>query len=144
MGVLLFGLLGNAICICLLCLHFLKLICYYLGQWEFFFFQNENSFISPDYIYAYIKFQVIHKAVKKKKKETKISCIWCTQSWLGRVLGTMVQKLSWVLGDFVSKTVSTCVHLTFWWGRGTHTSKVNWQDSWSSECFKENAYFRWG
>lgn len=75
MGVLLFGLLGNAICICLLCLHFLKLICYYLGQWEFFFFQNENSFISPDYIYAYIKFQVIHKAVKKKKKETKISCI---------------------------------------------------------------------
>ena len=69
MGLLLFGLMGNAISICLLCLHFLKLICYYLGQWEIFFFQNENSFISPDYIYAYIKFQVIHKAVKKKKKK---------------------------------------------------------------------------
>ena len=45
MGLLLFGLMGNAISICLLCLHFLKLICYYLGQWEIFFFQNENSFI---------------------------------------------------------------------------------------------------
>lgn len=69
MGLLLFGLMGNAISICLLCLHFLKLICYYLGHWEIFFFQNENSFISPDYIYAYIKFQVIHKAVKKKKEK---------------------------------------------------------------------------
>lgn len=36
------------------------------------FFQNENSFTSPDYIYAYVKFQIIHKAVKRMKQELPV------------------------------------------------------------------------
>lgn len=40
MGLLLFGLMGVAISICLLCLHF-ETNLLLLGQWEIFFFPNE-------------------------------------------------------------------------------------------------------